>query len=313
MPEPATFLLAIADPADSAHPMIERTAQIAQALQARVVLFHAAFDSSLSGRPFFDSPKLAKARGRLVAEHKRALEVIATTLRSRGIETEALVAWEEPAHESIVRTAIRCDVQLVIAGEHRRADQWSGWTLTDWELLRLCPRPLLLVQASAAKEGVVLAALDPSHSNDKPAALDAAIAAKAAWFATGLGVELHAVHCLSRSTYPLDTTPAERKRIHKRMTARVRSTLKKAKASASEIHVLDAGADESIPKLARELPAQVLVLGAISRRGLKRFAIGNTAERLIHQSPCDLLIVKPPGFKPRLGRARKQAITMPNE
>lgn len=313
MPEPASFLLTIADPDDATHPAIERAAQLAQAVDAHLILFHAAFDSTLSGRPFLDSPRLAKARGHVIAACTAAMEKIAENLRGRGIETDVMAVWEEPAHESIVRAAIRCDAQLVIAGEHRRrANLALSWTLTDWELVRMCPRPLLLVRSTEQKTGVVLAALDPTHSSDKPASLDAAIAAQAARFARGLDVELHAVHCMPRSAFPLDTTAADRKRARERMAKKVRSTLKKARASAGKVHILNERVEDAIPQLASELPAQILALGAISRRGLQRFIVGNTAERIIHQSPCDLLIIKPPGFKPRLGRARKQAIVLPN-
>jgi universal stress protein E len=315
MQTPATLLVAIADPGDRAHPILERAAQIAEALEAKLILFHAAFDSALSGRPFFDSPRLAKSRGWMVADRMRALERSAEPLRRRGIDTEVLVSWEEPAHESIVRAVIRCDAQLVMAGEHRRAaDRAPSWTLTDWELLRLCPRPLLLVRStSPPPAGVVLAALDPMHSNDKPAALDAALASYGSMFARALGAQLHAVHCIARSRYPLDADASDRKRTRERIAARIRSTLKKSRASASRIHVLSDDVETGILQLAARLPAQILVLGAISRRGLQRFAIGNTAERIIHRSSCDLLIIKPPGFKPRLGRAHKQAVTLPKQ
>jgi universal stress protein E len=315
MQTPATLLVAIADPADGAHLILERATQIAEALDATLILFHAAFDSALSGRPFFDSPRLAKSRGWMVMDRMRALERIAEPLRRRGIETEVLVSWEEPAHESIVRAAIRCDAQLVIAGEHRRgADRAPSWRLTDWELLRLCPRPLLLVRsASEPRSGPVLVALDPTHAHDKPAALDAALAAYASMFARALGVELHAVHCIPRSAHTLDADASDRRRTRERIAARLRSTLKKSRAAAKKIHVLNGEIASAVPQLAAELPAQVLVLGAISRRGLRRFAIGNTAERIIDESPCDLLIIKPPGFKPRLGRAIKQAVTLPKQ
>jgi hypothetical protein len=37
-------------------------------------------------------------------------------------------------------------------------------------------------------------------------------------------------------------------------------------------------------------------MGAVSRSGLKRVFIGNTAERALNELPCDVLVVKPPGF-----------------
>jgi hypothetical protein len=38
----------------------------------------------------------------------------------------------------------------------------------------------------------------------------------------------------------------------------------------------------------------------MSRSGLKRVFIGNTAERVLHDLPCDVLVVKPPRFKSRV-------------
>jgi len=48
-------------------------------------------------------------------------------------------------------------------------------------------------------------------------------------------------------------------------------------------------------------------MGAISRSGLKRLLIGNTAERVLEHLPCDLLIVKPARLITRLPRSRRGA------
>jgi universal stress protein E len=42
-----------------------------------------------------------------------------------------------------------------------------------------------------------------------------------------------------------------------------------------------------------ETGADVVVIGAVSRSGLKRIALGSTAERVLDFVPSDLLIVKP--------------------
>ena len=54
---------------------------------------------------------------------------------------------------------------------------------------------------------------------------------------------------------------------------------------------------ERVVRLTDELHADVLVMGAVSRRGLKRLFLGNTAEEVLDKLPCDLLIVKPAGFE----------------
>lgn len=305
-----TVLVAVRDPADSTQPVIERAADIASVLGAHVILFHAVFDSSLSGRPFFDSKRLARSRGWMVAQRTRQLERHAATLWRRNLATEVLVAWEEPAHEAIVRAAIRTDAHLVIAGPNHS----PGWTLTDWELLRMCSRPLLLAQGTPmnARTAPILAALDPMHADDKPADLDVALAEYGALFAAALGVDFHAVHCIRPAAdAPSDDTLARRERTHKRMESKMNKTLRRSGAAQAEIHVVHGLPETTVPELARDIGAQLMVMGAISRRGLKRLAIGNTAERVVYQSPCDLLIIKPDGFRPRLGRSLKQSLILP--
>jgi universal stress protein E len=46
-------------------------------------------------------------------------------------------------------------------------------------------------------------------------------------------------------------------------------------------------------------------MGAVSRSGLKRLLIGNTAERVLDLLTCDILIVKPAQFADRVPRTRR--------
>jgi universal stress protein E len=87
--------------------------------------------------------------------------------------------------------------------------------------------------------------------------------------------------------------------------------MKKSSVAAHALHVLDGSVSDAVPAFARELPAQIIAMGIISRRWLKRFVIGDSAESVIRDAPCDLLLVKPDNFRIRLGRSRKQAIVLP--
>jgi universal stress protein E len=46
-------------------------------------------------------------------------------------------------------------------------------------------------------------------------------------------------------------------------------------------------------------------MGAVSRSGLKRVFIGNTAERVLDELACDVLVVKPAHFVNRVRRAKR--------
>ncbi|MFL2545895.1 MAG: universal stress protein [Candidatus Rariloculaceae bacterium] len=51
-----------------------------------------------------------------------------------------------------------------------------------------------------------------------------------------------------------------------------------------------------LPELSERDNVDLIVMGAISRSGMDRVFLGNTAERVLDQLACDLLIVKPEGF-----------------
>ena len=66
---------------------------------------------------------------------------------------------------------------------------------TDWRLMRDCSFPLWLVKSkSFAKSPVIVAAVDPTHANDKPAALDYSIVDTARIIAESTNGDLHLIH-----------------------------------------------------------------------------------------------------------------------
>jgi universal stress protein E len=308
-----TILAAVADPMARTQPVLERAAELAELFAARIVILHAAFDSALSGRPFFDSRRLAKSRGWHVDDRMRALEARAAQLQRRGLQVDVSVTWEEPAHVAIVQATLREQADLVIAGRHDRQRQPAPLRLTDWELMRVCPRPLLLTrtQAPGRRSGAVLAALDPTHANDKPATLDVSIAQYAAAFAQALQLDCHAAHFVRSAAHPLGESLAGRRRMGQRIAMRMKRTLKRVGAAKAAVHVLQGDVAAEMPALTRKLAVRMLVMGIISRRGLKRLVIGDTAESIIRATTCDVLLIKPEGFRLRLGKSRKESVVLP--
>jgi universal stress protein E len=310
-----TILVGVASPEERSQPAIDRAATLAQALRAQLILFHAAFEPYLSGRPFFDSARLAKSRGELVAARLGLLEKYRSQLEKRGIKARCAVVWEEPAYAAVLRAAIRDDADLIVIGTHRpRANRTPVLRQNDWELMRYSARPLLIVRNKPSKsEGPVVVALDPTHANDKPAALDIELAQSAQTLAAGLDASVHIAHCIPDSAYPLGPISAKARQTAKRdARERLARLLDRAGVDAQKVHVLDGLVEIALPELVAKLGARTLVLGALSRRWLEGFVFGNTAERLIYETSCDLLIVKPPGFSAKLPRARRQAITLPS-
>jgi universal stress protein E len=186
--------------------------------------------------------------------------------------------------------------------------------IPDWELLRLSPMPVLVVKGRRAyRQPVVLAALDPTHAFAKPARLDEEILRIGETVAGGLHGKLHALHAYSPIPEELppeiwsaaDVTAAVTSRARAAAKVGLDRSLKGRSIPRARRHLVGTHPVNAIPDVARRTKAAIVVMGAISRSGIRSLFIGNTAERVLDALECDLLVVKPRGCVNRVPRAKR--------
>ena len=305
------ILLAVKNPDSRRQKGIDKAIAIAKRLGASIELYHAISTPVFLDLQPLTGTSLAELKREALALRQRRLEAHAA--RASGVDITCNVRWDYPPHEAIVRRAERIRADLIIAECHE-GSRLKPWLmhLTDWELLRTSRVPVLLLKNTKLyQRPAILAAVDPAHLHAKPAGLDREIIAHGEMFASGLRGSLHAMH----ANYPavfgltlgdpaidamsLSTAYEEQKR---KDSADFRAIAAKAGIPRRRQHVVDGDPVYGIPKVAKTMRAQIVVMGAVSRSGLKRVFIGNTAERVLHYLPCDVLVVKPPRFNTRVSK-----------
>lgn len=305
MPLPK-HILAVVDPAADAQPAVQRAAVLARKTGAKLELYICAYDAQLVDSTFSDMAALAKARAGLLEGHLRRLKLLAKPLTAEGLEVTVDARWDSPLHEGIVRKTVQSAADLVVKDTHYHAVlKRSIFSNTDWHLIRDCPAPLWLVKPRAiASRPCFIAAIDPVHQRDKAADLDRLILASAGELATSLGGELHAFHAFDAATAltvsgnALSTpialpVPELMDAMREQHTAAVREITQAHAIPADRVHIHEGGTRAGLLALSDSLRADVVVMGAVSRRWLARIFIGNTAEDVLDNLGCDLLIVKP--------------------
>ncbi len=307
------ILVAVKDPTATKLPAVAKAAQLARGLDAELVLFHDIATPLYADMLYSRGVDLQALQREHLARRREQLEKIATRVRRHRVAVETVVEWDFPAAEAIVRQAWRQRADLVVAQVHEGGKHRAKWLLsyTDWQLLRDCPVPMLLVKTMKPyRHTRVLAAIDPLHAFAKPASLDREILRASAQIAHGLNAEMHAMHAFSpplpvmpplamgplvNVSTPRDETEAE---AHRRFSAE----LSGFEVKRSARHLVAGRPVDAIPAVAKSTRSGIVVMGALSRSGLKRFFIGNTAEAVIDALPCDVLIVKPPRFETHVPR-----------
>ena len=59
-------------------------------------------------------------------------------------------------------------------------------------------------------------------------------------------------------------------------------------------HVIDGLPDDVIPTLAKNLDVNAVMMGSVGRDGFTGSVVGNTAELIIDDVKCDLIVLKTP-------------------
>jgi Universal stress protein UspA and related nucleotide-binding proteins len=289
---------------------------------ARSLLRKAASLAKLSGAPLrlvhvlaIPQGSLARA-GATIRQAARAdleqrterLEKLAGRLELRGLNVSTTVRCDYPVQDALVREALACRARMLLVESHgpgRLARLISS--NVDWELIRNCPCPLWLSKSNKFdSRAPIIAAVDPLHAHAKPAMLDDIIVAHAIEAAGSVPSKVILCHAYDLPKGAAVDSPIEaywiamsedEQREYRQNLERAVGRLQMKGGIPPENAALVRG-DPAIqlPRLAKKYAAAVVVMGAVSRRGLKRVFIGNTAERVIDKLACDVLVVKPRGF-----------------
>jgi universal stress protein E len=294
--------LVVVDPTAERQPAVERAAAVAGRLGLRLTLLACLHGGLPPRRP---AGRARAARHALLA---RELEWLGGLVAATpGLAVEAKAVWDAPLHEAIIRETLRSEPRLVMKDTHYHSVISRALvTNTDWHLIRDCPAPLWLVRGGPWPASPQVAAfVDPLHERDRPAGLDRRILAEGRWVAGALGGALHAVHC--SDTAPLVTAPGlpEGAGAAEAFAADVQAEHARALQALAEdedipadrAHLRSGTPAAALAAAARELDTQLVVMGAVSRSGLRKLFLGGTAEQLLDRLPCDVLVVKPAGFR----------------
>ncbi|MGA3158460.1 MAG: universal stress protein [Steroidobacteraceae bacterium] len=318
------ILVAIKDPRANSTPALVKAGQLARATGAQVELFH-----GITEPLFVDGYGIA-GKGLTAIEHSDSakvlvhLEKMAERLRRTHTKVSIATEWDYPSYEAIVRRAVKTKADLIVADQHAGRHTVAGLLhLADWELLRLSPIPVLLTKSPGTyKRPVVLAALDPGHTFSKPANLDQGILRAGATITRALRGTLHGLHAypLFPLVYESDVVIDKKAvdRVEKAAAATARKALDRAIGSTritkTNRHVIGADPASAIAQTARKLKSAIVVMGAVSRSGLKSLFIGNTAEKVLDLLDCDILVIKPERFVGRVSHLPRgvKLVTLPS-
>jgi universal stress protein E len=235
-------------------------------------------------------------RKHLLSERKKVVLARINEYRKRGQKVGLTVVWEKDLARWLIDQCQRDGYTMVVKTGSRSASLFH--TSTDWQLLRECPAPLLLV-AKQKWHSVkpVLATLDLSSKAPAKQALNRKVLGEAQALARTLGVELNIIAAFEvpalLSELDLVDPLAYARDAKEAMKPQIRKLAKQYGIPESTFHYKRGPVEKVITSYAAKVRAQIVVMGTVGRKGVRARLLGNTAERVLQGLKTDVLAIKP--------------------
>mgnify|MGYP001814104241 CR=1 FL=1 len=238
----------------------------------------------------------ADIRARLLEEREQDVQARIDRYKQSDQNVTLKVVWEKNIDRWITRQCAGDQYTGVIKTGNR--SESLVHTSTDWQLLRECPAPLLLVaEKKWHRAKPVLVTLDLSSELATKRKLNHKTLGIAKGLAAALGVELEIIAAIEIPTLLSDLDLVDPTTYARDAKEAMKPQIRKL-AAAHDIpekafHCKRGPVEKVIRSQAAKVRAQVVVMWTVARKGVKERLLGNTAEKVLRNMKTDVLAIKP--------------------
>ncbi|MEL7186654.1 MAG: universal stress protein [Pseudomonadota bacterium] len=300
-----TTLLAVLELNSNPDRLVERAIWLARAFDCSIHLMMFEPETTLVSKLFSASSNEDLLRDEVHRAQASIVAKYAETVSNSGIDVETSILRSRPLADYVLEKANELQPRIVVkATRYHSIAERSILVDADWQLMRTCSFPLWFVKSETLPDApLIAAAVDPGHAHDKPASLDNEIITAAKSVAAVTGGDIHLVHAYesigdlgAAATWAVKVQRLPVEEIDSQITdmhnAALVSLAEQHDINVEHTHMLPGRAQAVLPAFVHSQHANIFVMGALSRWGVKRALIGSTAEHIIDHLPCDTLIVR---------------------
>lgn len=304
-------ILVVVDPTTENQVALTRAITLATKSNAQVTVFLSIFDFSYEMTSILSNQEREAMRQGVIEQRLAWIQDLLAPYNHLQLNIDSQVIWHNRPFESIINQTIAGQYDLIVKGTHAH-DKLKAvlFTPTDWHLMRKAPVPVLMVKAHGwPATGKILCAVNVATEDTESQMLNGKIIEHAKDLAVKFSAEVHLVNGYPGTPINLAIELPDfdaqtyNNTIRMQHEQRVNHLAKAYGIDASRCHVKEGLPEDVIPELAEQLDAELVILGTVGRTGFSAALIGNTAEHVIDNINCDLLAIKPDGYKSPLEEA----------
>lgn len=230
----------------------------------------------------------------LIAHRTDEVQALIDKFSAAGQKVSLVVVWEKDIVPWIIKRCARPYGAVVKTG-HR--SETFVYTSTDWQLLRECSRPVLIVaEKKWQRTKPILASVDLASKMPEKIALNHSVIAAAKTYASALKAPLLIINAIEVPAVLSDLGLIDPgpyvKEIKRELKHVVKELAEAHELPVSVFRIKKGPVAKVISSEAAKERAQLLVMGTVGRRGVQARLLGNTAESVLRHIRTDVLAMK---------------------
>ncbi|MCV2884215.1 universal stress protein UspE [Aestuariibacter sp. AA17] len=298
-------ILAVVDPDADSQKALSRALEIAEKTGASVTALLTTYDSSYEFTSLLSAKDRETLRQAAVDQRTDWLsDLVETVSQNRMISVDVKVVWHNRPYESIIIEAVEGAYDLIVKGTQEHDTLKAViFTPTDWHILRKAPTPVLLVKDHEwLPNGQIIAAVNAGTEDPDHAELNHTICDVTKQLGQVFEANVNLVNAYPGTPVNIAIEIPEfdphdyNESIKNYHLESIEKLGSQYQVQMDHCFVKEGLPEDVIPAVARNIDAELVVIGTVGRHGISAALIGNTAEHVIDRLNCDVLALKPKDF-----------------
>ncbi len=266
-------IFAVIDPSTDKQIALQRAMRIARVVDAKIHAY-------LCISPTLEAHDPEALRRVEMARYEPWLESIVDAAIEEGVNISSQLEWSSDWRNAIGTAAREVSSDLIVKSSHRRtATRRLMMTSSDLALLETTHCSVQLVSSEVVEDlhRVLIAVNAKKDDEENNRIFNAVVAYGKAVAATNKNGELHAVYAYSGSDEFRHLT----------------DIAKRVDIDTSHVHEVEGNPEEAIVEVAKQINAQIIIIGLSTKGTLVNRIFGNMVDRLLNNIDHDILVVIP--------------------
>lgn len=291
--------------------LLSRAIELAKSTGCEIELFHVCFDGGLNHQLTATKSRRQQLKEDLTDRDATLLAEIATRLKQESVKVNTEVRWDHPRTDAILRKIVQSKPDVVMKQSREHSYFLGIASNTDWDLARQSPANVWLVNDEQGGINRLVAAIGSRLADDVDITngTDHEILRTARSIASAFDAKVYPVNAYqvptpqnylaSASTVAAPIVPVTsednlREQLVKRHGNAIHALVQYFLIAPENVHVCEGDPNRVIPDIAKEVDADMIVLGASSIGRLERLVSTVTVEPVMAQTNCDIFVVRDP-------------------